>query len=70
MDKGGNVKLDVGNKVTHPIYGTGVVLDSWLSKSVLKSTSTENYAIKFDNGGPMGFAEHATNDVKHLTVTP
>ena len=61
------MKIDVGSKVTHPIYGTGVVLDSWLSKSVLKSTSTENYAIKFDGGGPMGFAEHATNDVKHLT---
>jgi len=61
------MKLNVGTRITHPIYGAGVVLDSWLSKSVLKSTSTENYAIKFDNGGPMGFAEHATNDVKHLT---
>jgi hypothetical protein len=59
------MKLDVGSKVTHPIYGSGVVLDSWLSKSVLKST--ENYAIKFDNGGPMGFAEHATNDARSLT---
>ena len=61
------MKLNVGTRITHPIYGTGVVLDSWLSKSVLKSTSTENYAVKFDNGGPMGFAEHATNDARSLT---
>jgi hypothetical protein len=61
------MKLDVGSKVIHPVYGVGVVLDSWLSKSVLKSASTENYAVRFDKGGPMGFAEHATNDVKSLT---
>ena len=61
------MKLNVGTRITHSIYGPGVVLDSWLSKSVLKSTSTENYAVKFDNGGPMGFAEHATNDARSLT---
>jgi hypothetical protein len=46
------MKLNIGTRITHPIYGSGVVLDSWLSKSVLKSQSTENYAVKFDNGGP------------------
>jgi hypothetical protein len=61
------MKLNIGAKITHPVYGQGVVLDSWLSKSVLKSQSTENYAIKFDDGGPMGFAEHATNDTRSLT---
>ena len=61
------MKFDVGNRVVHPLYGTGVILDAWLSKSVLKSVSTENYAIKFDNGGPMGFAENSTNDVENLT---
>lgn len=61
------MKFAVGNRITHPIYGEGTILDSWLSNSSLKSTRTENYAVKFDKGGPMGFAEHATNDVKSLT---
>lgn len=60
------MKFDVGSKVVHPVHGVGLVLSSWLSKSTLKSTQTENYAIKFDNGGPIGFADHATNDARDL----
>ncbi len=61
------MKFEIGDKVTHPVHGAGVVLESWLSKSTLKSTPTENYAVKFDKGGPLGFAENSTNDVKDLT---
>lgn len=29
--------------------------------------SAENYAVKFDKGGPVGFAKNSSNDVKQLT---
>jgi hypothetical protein len=49
----------VGQKVHHDVYGTGIVLDAWAGK-------VENYAIRFEKGGPLGWAERSTNDVKDL----
>ncbi len=60
------MKFEIGDRVTHPIHGTGVIVESWTSKSTLKSVPTENYAVKFDKGGPLGFAENSTNDVEDL----
>jgi hypothetical protein len=54
------VKFKIGERVTHPVFGAGSVVDIWLSRK------SENIAVKFDKGGPMGFAKDATNDTKDL----
>ncbi len=54
------MKFRVGDRVNHPVHGTGIITDSWYSRK------SENYAVKFDKGGPVGFAEKATNDVNDL----
>ena len=61
------MKFKVGNRIKHPVYGSGLIIDSWPSRYRYSSTSTENFAIKFDKDGPMGFASDATNNVKDLT---
>jgi len=55
--------MKIGNRVEHKIYGSGVVVNVLEGKS-----GSLNVAVKFDKGGPMGFAEHASNDVKQLAV--
>lgn len=57
------MKFKVNQPVKHETYGVGVVIDSWLSKR-----GSENYAVKFDNGGPQGWAENATHDISELTA--
>jgi hypothetical protein len=55
--------MKIGNRVEHKIYGLGTIVESCLGKK-----GSLNIAVKFDKGGPMGFAEYASNDVKSLTV--
>lgn len=47
-----------GQRVRHPKYGVGTVID----------IISRGYAVKFDKGGPQGWAENATNDVADLQV--
>lgn len=47
-----------GQAVCHPKYDKGVVLVG----------GTNNIAVKFDNGGPVGFASNATNNIKDLQI--
>jgi hypothetical protein len=51
----------VGSKVRHSVYGVGVVLEAWRGER-----DSENYAIKFKKGGPLGWAQNSTNDIKNL----
>ena len=52
-----------GQRVYSETYGAGTVINSWYSRR-----GTEQYGIKFDGGGPQGWAENATNDVADLVV--
>lgn len=54
-------KLD--QKVFSEDYGVGTVIFAGRSRR-----GTEQYGIKFDNGGPQGWAESATNDIDSLVV--
>lgn len=56
------MKFKMNVRVSHPVYGLGTITDGWYSKR-----GAENYAVKFDKGGPVGFAQNATNDVADLT---
>lgn len=67
MDKRGVMKFKVSDRIKHPIYGPRLIIDIWPSRYRYSNTGTENFAIKFDKGGPMGFASDATNNVKDLT---
>lgn len=55
------MKFKVGEAVNHDTYGRGIVIDAWRSPR-----GSENYAIRFDTGGPQGFAQNSTNDVDDL----
>jgi hypothetical protein len=57
------VKLLVGHRVKHPKYGPGTVTDTWRSR-----LRTTNASVKFDSGGPLGWADKATHDIKDLMV--
>lgn len=57
------MKFSIGQKVYSEVYGVGVVIFVGLSRR-----RTEQYGIKFDNGGPQGWAENATNDIADLRV--
>ena len=56
------MRLKIGARTFHPVYGFGTITDGWYSKR-----GSENYAVKFDKGGPAGFAQNATNDANDLT---
>lgn len=53
----------MGQRVYSEDFGAGIVIHSQYSRR-----GTEQYGIKFDNGGPQGWAENATNDVADLVV--
>jgi hypothetical protein len=55
--------LKVGNKVFHEVYGTGTVEDVWPG-----SGRNYNYDIRFEKGGPRGWADDSTNDPKDLKL--
>jgi hypothetical protein len=63
MAKDTAVKLGVSQRIKHPKYGLGTVTDVWRSRR-----GSTNLAVKFDKGGPVGFAEKATHDIKDLKV--
>lgn len=49
----------VNTAVYHPTYGDGVV-------TFVNPRRIENIAVKFENGGPQGFANDATNNTADL----
>jgi hypothetical protein len=55
------VKFSLGQKVFSEDYGMGTVIFSSKSRR-----GTEQYGIEFENGGPQGWAENATNDINSL----
>ena len=55
------INLSVDQRVSHPKYGLGTVTEIWRS-----GAGTNNYAIKFDKGGPVGFADRANNSIRDL----
>jgi hypothetical protein len=57
------MKFKYGQRVYSEVYGAGTVIYLGYSRR-----GTEQYGIKFDNGGPQGWAENATNDVADLQV--
>jgi hypothetical protein len=75
-------KLKVGDKISHPVYGNGVVLDAWIGNKITKHRApggplfttrvidhtAKNYAIRFEHGGPVGWAARSTNDPEALTL--
>jgi hypothetical protein len=63
MAKNNSVKLGVSQRIKHPKYGLGTVTDVWRSRR-----GSINVSVKFDKGGPLGFADRATNDIKDLKV--
>ncbi len=56
--------LKVDQRIKHPKWGLGTVTEIWKS-----ARGSVNAAIRFDKGGPIGFAERATNDIKDLKTT-
>lgn len=54
-------KFDLGNRVISEKHGAGTII--WKG-------SSENYGVKFDNGGPQGWADKATNDIADLSLEP
>jgi len=63
MAKNKAVKLVVNSRVRHSKYGLGTVVDVWRSR-----IRTTNAAVKFDKGGPLGWADKATHDIKDLVA--
>ena len=57
------VKLRIDTRIKHPKYGLGTVTDAWRSRR-----GSTNLSVKFDKGGPVGFAEKATHDIKDLKI--
>lgn len=56
-------KFRIGQRVYNEVYGAGTVIAfDWSRRG------TEQYGIKFDNGGPQGWAENATNDIDTLVA--
>lgn len=63
MAKNKAIELKLNDRVKHSKYGLGTITEIWRSR-----LGTFNYAIKFDKGGPVGFAERANNSTKDLTL--
>lgn len=57
------LRFGVGQIVKSDKYGRGIVTAAYFGAG-----GSENYAVKFDKGGPQGWATRATNDVESLTV--
>jgi len=69
--------MNIGQRVTHPIYGPGTVLvvynevpnqstEGEISNAWSRYSGALNLMVKFDNGGPMGWAYNSTNDISEL----
>ncbi|HXQ38130.1 MAG TPA: hypothetical protein VN843_29265 [Anaerolineales bacterium] len=57
------MKFSQNQRVYSEVYGAGTVIHADYSRR-----GTEQYGIKFDNGGPQGWAENATNDIDNLVA--
>lgn len=57
------MKFKLGQKVYSEVYGAGVVIFVGYSRR-----GSEQYGIKFTKGGPQGWAENSTNDIKDLVT--
>lgn len=55
------MRLSINDRVNHPKHGKGTITAAWRG-----AKKSENYAVKFDKGGPVGFAQRATNDADLL----
>lgn len=52
----------------YPNYNGGSHGQSIPSNGESRYKGTPNLGVKFDNGGPVGFAQDASNNIKDLTV--
>ena len=52
-------KFDLGNRVYSEVHGSGTII--WKGPK-------DNYGVKFDKGGPQGWADRATNDIADLVL--
>jgi len=52
-------KFDLDNRVYSKVYGAGAII--WKGPR-------NNYGIKFDKGGPQGWADKATHDIADLEL--
>jgi len=50
-----DLRFRLGDRVSHPQFGLGTILDSYWAKCRFPYRKVENAAVKFDNGGPQGF---------------
>lgn len=57
------MKFKLEQRVYSEVYGAGTVIHAGRSRR-----GTEQYGIKFDKGGPQGWAENATHDVNDLVA--
>jgi hypothetical protein len=53
--------LGLGQRIVNKKYGKGTIISKIRSRR-----GSWNYGVRFDNGGPQGWAEKATHDVKDL----
>ena len=68
--------MNQGSRITHPVFGLGTILSverkgefdnrSYGENGVSHYDRNLNVAVKFDNGGPMGFAAGSSNDANEL----
>ncbi len=56
-------KFAIGQKVYHETFGAGVIIEKSYSRR-----GTENYGVKFDKGGPQGWADKASHDIADLVA--
>ncbi len=69
--------MNLGSHVSHPVFGQGTIVfvarksefdnRSYGENGASRYDHNLNVGVKFDNGGPMGFAANSSNDVAQLT---
>jgi hypothetical protein len=57
-----------GQQVSHPVWGLGLIIgvEDSIKLNDYRYAGSVNIYVKFDTGGPEGFAENSTNDIKDL----
>jgi len=61
------VEFFSGQRVAHPVYGTGTVIRVE-KKGGLRHKRSQNIGVKFDKGGPQGWADRSSNLITELEV--
>jgi hypothetical protein len=54
-------KFSLGQLVSHKKFGIGTVVSFERG-----ANQSQNYGIKFEGGGPQGWADRSTNDISQL----